>query len=141
MNRQSARSLVHEVASGWAADDASDVVWAGEHDGRIGVRMAQQTRDYTTLWFDVGDITVGFEAYLLPAPPRDPAEVYRQCLVRNMTSWPAHLALDRDGELVVVGRIPLALLSREELDRVLGAVYQLVELAFRPLVRAGFTAP
>jgi Putative bacterial sensory transduction regulator len=139
VNRADARALVLEVAAGWEADPASDVVWSGEHEGRVGVRIAQRTRDFTTVWFDVGERTVGFEAFVLPAPPSGAAEVYRICLSRNARSWPAHLALDRDGDISAVGRIPLEVLSAETLDGALGAVYELIELTFRPLLRAGFS--
>ncbi len=138
MDRAEARGLVAAVTAAWAADPASDVVWAGEHEGRLGVRMAQRVRDFTTVWFDVGDRTVGVEAYVLPAPPGDAAEVHRQCLRRNESAWRVHFALDRHGDVFLLGRVPLDELSAEELDAVLGAVYEAVEVSFRSLVRAGF---
>ncbi len=138
MRRADARALVASAAAGWAADPDSDVVWAGEHDGRLGVRMAQRVRDFTTVWFDVGELTVGVEAYVLPAPPGDVAEVHRQCLRRNEAVWRVHFAVDRDGDVYLRGRVPLDALSAGALDAVLGEVYEAVELSFRGLVRAGF---
>lgn len=77
------RETLEALTSGWVDDAESDVVWAGEHEGRWGIRMAQQARDFTTIWFDVGERTMAVEAYLLPNPPRGHAEVYRLCLLRN----------------------------------------------------------
>ena len=138
MNRAEAWDLVRQTAEGWVEDPESDVVWAGEFEGRWGVRMAQEVRDFTTVWFDVGDRTIRYEAYVLPAPPGDVTEVYRQCLVRNARSWRAHFSLDPEGAVYLHGRLPLERASAGELDAVLGALYEMVETSFRGLVRAGF---
>lgn len=138
MNPAAARDLLAEVSAAWVADPASAVVWAGEHEGRWGMRMAQEARDFTTLWFDVGERTLGYEAYLLPRPPANRAEVYRQCLVRNRASWLAGFRIDHHGDLAIGGRVPLDGLDAGVLDAVVGAVYDLVEVAFRGLLRAGF---
>ncbi len=118
MTKGKARLLVEDTCVGWVSDAESDVVWAGRHDGRLGVRMAQTVRDFTTVWFDVGDLTIGYEAYVAPPPPRGAEEVYRQCLVRNRSWWRVHFALDAEGGLVLVGRSPLDRLDEAELDAV-----------------------
>lgn len=138
MNRVEARSLIERVSAEWVADPGSDVVWAGEYEGRLGIRMAQQTRDFTTMWFEIGDLTVRFEAYLTPAPATNAGEVYRLVAARSYRSWPAHLAADRRGDIYVVGRIPLGGLSARAIDEAVGSVYELVELTFRPILRTGF---
>lgn len=138
MNRAEAWSLIERVSAEWVADRGSDVVWAGEYEGRLGIRMAQQTRDFTTVWFEIGDLTVRLEAYLAPAPHANAAEVYRLVAARSYASWPAHLGADRRGDIYVVGRIPLDRLSPHVLDEALGSVYELVELTFRPILRTGF---
>ena len=140
MTRDEARDLVVATATVWADDPATDVVWAGVFEGRPGLRMAQRVRDFTTVWFDVGDRTVRFEAFLLTAPPHAPEAAYRFCLARNWRSWPASIALDRHGDLFVLGRIPLDGLDVEALDMAVGAVHETVELAFRPLLRMSFTS-
>ena len=133
--------LLRGVTIGWAEDPDSDVVWAGEHEGRWGIRMAQQTRDFTSVWFDVGEITIGFAGYLLPPPRYNEAAVFEQCLKRNHRSWPAYIAADDRGELYIRGRIPVANVTAEDIETAVGAVYQLVELAFRPLLALGYMAP
>jgi hypothetical protein len=139
MDQTSAATLLERVTAAWEADDQSDVVWAGDFEGRRGVRMRQQVRDFTTVWFDVGQRTIAVEAYVLPSPPSRREEVFRQCLVRNAGVRRIHFALDRDGDVVLVGRIPLHEVSEEELELTLGEVYDLVERSFRPLVRAAFS--
>ena len=141
MNRAAARDLLKRVSAAWVDDPDSDVVWAGTHEGRWGVRMRQQAREATTTWFDVGDHTVGFEAYLLPKPSHHAAEVYRHCLARNHRAWPATIVIDRRGDLTIVGRIPLAAFDDELLEQALAAVYEVVELSFRRLIATGYGPP
>ena len=135
---EGSRTVLEATTTAWVEDPESDVVWAGEYEGRWGIRMAQQTRDFTTVWFEAGELTLGYEAYLLPAPPKNREEVYRQCLARNWNSFRAHVAIDRQGDLYVVGRMPASEVSSNTLDEAVGAVYALVDLSFRPLIRAGF---
>jgi hypothetical protein len=132
-DRETARRLVEIVTEGWEADPESDVVWVGDHEGRRGVRMRQMVRDATTVWFDPGDLTVAVEAYVMSLPPEAPAAMLRQCLRRNAAVRRLHFALDRHGDLVLVGRIPVGELSAHELETTLAEAYQLVELAVPPL--------
>lgn len=130
--------LVAFVTEAWAADPDSAVVWAGDHEGRRGVRMRQTVRDMTTVWFDTGARTVTIEAYVLPHPPRGAEEVYRQALRRNATMRRMAFALDRHGDVVLVGKIPIDALSEHEMELCLGEVYSSVEVSFRAFVAAGF---
>jgi hypothetical protein len=138
VTRDEALRLVTAATAAAAADPASDIVWAGTHEGKPGIRVRQTCREATTVWFTVGERTVGFEAYLLPAPIFRPADVYRHCLVRAYRSWPASLAIGPDGGLFVIGRIPLGALTETSLDEVIAAVYEVVELSFLPLLDIGY---
>lgn len=121
----------------WLDDPESSVEYAEELEGRWAVRMRQETRDATTVWFDVGERSVWFEAYVLPRPTVE-GEVHRQALVRNRTAWRCFFATDAEGAIVIRGRLSKDQVDLEELDRVLGEVYEMVELAFGPMVAAGF---
>lgn len=131
--------LVRAVTDAWAADADGDVVWAGDHEGRRGVRMRQTVRDFTTVWFGVGDRWLTVEAYVLPGPPFNREAVFRQALVRSFSTRRMHFALDPDGDLVLAGRIPVGEVTEEELELILGEVYEAVEVAFKPLVRLAFS--
>jgi hypothetical protein len=121
----------------WLDDPESSVVYAEELDERWAVRMSQEARDATTVWFDVGERSLQFEAYFMPAP-LDPTEVHRQALVRNHSTWRVFFAVDREGALLLRGRLAEAQVSLDELDLVLGEIYEMVEVAFRAMIRAGF---
>lgn len=123
----------------WVADAENDAEWTGVHEGKLGLRIAQRARGYTTIWFDVGQRTVGVEAFLLPAPRQNRAAVYEYCLNRNRTSWPAYIARDRQGDLYVTARHPIAELDTKAIEDLVGAVYETVELAFPALLQIGFS--
>lgn len=131
------REVLVERIRLWLEDEESSVEYAEEVEGRWAVRMRQETRDATTVWFTVGERSLEFEAYVLPEPA-SPAEVHRQALVRNSRAWRCFFALDAERAIVLRGRLPETRVTLEELDRVLGEVYETIEVSFRPMVRAGF---
>jgi Putative bacterial sensory transduction regulator len=131
------REILEERIRLWIQDSESSVEYAEELEGRWAVRMRQETRDATTVWFDVGERSIWFEAYVLPAPP-SPEEVHRQALARNARAWRCFFAVDGEGAIVLRGRLAAAHVTIDELDRVLGELFETIELAFRPMVRAGF---
>lgn len=138
MGRAELSRRLGDLFRGWVDDPESDVVAAELVEGRWAVRMAQQTRDFSTVWVTPGDRTVSFEVYVLPAPPRRVGEVYRQLLFRNHRAWRTHFAIDRDGEIYLVGRVDVAQATEETIQYVFAEIYGLVDLSFRPLIRAGF---
>ncbi len=131
-------TLLEIAIEKWLADEDSDVTYAELVEGTWAVRMHQTVRDATTVWWTVGDYSIAAEAYVLPAPENDPAAVYRLALVRNSSAWRAHFALDGEGALVIRGLIPRHSATFSDLDLLLGEIYQMIELTFRPLVRLGF---
>ena len=131
------REVLFERIRMWLDDPESSVEYAEELEGRIAVRMRQAARDATTVWFDIGERSLRFEAYFMPEPLHA-EEVHRQALVRNMTSWRSFFAVDGEGALVLRGRISADRVTLEELDFVLGEIYEMVEIAFRPMIRSGF---
>ena len=133
------RQVLEERIRLWLEDEEGSVEYAEEVEGRWAVRMRQETRDATTVWFDVGERSLEFEVYVLPAPAAAP-EVHGQAMMRNARAWRCFFALDAENAIVLRGRIAAGSVTVDELDRVLGEIYETIELAFRPMVRAGFPA-
>ena len=100
--------------------------------------MRQTVRDFTTVWFGVGDRTLTVEAYVLAAPPFHREEVFRQALARNFGTRRVHFALDGEGDLLLRAHVPVEEVTREELELILGEVFDLVEVAYPPLVAIAF---
>ena len=126
------------VITKWLDDPESAVVYAEELDGRWAVRMTQETRDFTTVWFTPDERTLRYEAYVLPNPSHSAKEVYRQCLFRNQSQWRTHFSIRRDGGIYLEGRMLNEAVTEEELGFVLGEIYQSIEVSFRALLGAGY---
>ena len=86
----------------WLADPDSSVEYAEEVESRWAVRMRQEARDATTVWFTIGQRSLEYEAYVMPAAEGG-RELYGQALHRNMKGWRTHYALDQEGGLVRAG--------------------------------------
>lgn len=127
--------ILEGVITRWVADPESDVVYSEQLDGRWAARMRQSVREATTVWWWAGERSVKAEAYLFPAPAHQAEEVYRFCLARNAGTWRSRIAVDREGDIVIRARIANEHVTAAELDRVLGEIYELVELTFPTLVR------
>jgi hypothetical protein len=129
------RQILEGRIESWLDDTGSSVEYAEEVDGRWAVRMRQEARDATTVWFDVGERSLWYEAYVLPVAGAS-RDLLAQALLRNMTGWRAHFALDREDGLVLRGRLSEEHVTDLELDLALGEIYDTIEVSFRPLLRA-----
>lgn len=130
---EQAAALLAQVVDSWVADPDSDVIYAEKVEGRLAVRMRQQVREATTVWFRVGDRSLIAEAYVIPAPAEAEA-AYRQALLRNGRSFRVNFALDHEGALVLRARIPLGRVDAVELSYLLAEIYETIEISFRSLV-------
>jgi hypothetical protein len=127
-------ALVDELIS----DEGSDVVYREVLDGRLAVRMLQQTREATSIWCAPGERTVTFEATVIPSPVQNAGVIFRQCLVRNAGTWLVHYAIDGDGAVVLRGRVDVEHLDALRLSYLLAEVWDQVERSFASLVDLAF---
>ena len=130
--RERVAALLAQVVEDWVADPESDVVYSEKVEGRLAVRMRQQVREATTVWFRVGEFSLVAEAYVIPAPAEALA-AFRQALIRNGRSFRVNFALDYEGALLLRGRIPLERVTATELSYLLAEIYQTIEASFRSL--------
>lgn len=134
-SRADVQNLLDVLVDQWVVDGDSPVEYTELVEDRRAVRMRQETRDYTTVWFWVGDRSLKAEAYVVPAGEQ-PAEQLRQCMVRNRSTWRVRYCLDEENGIVLRGRVALEQVSELELGYVMAEIYEQVEVSFRPLVRA-----
>jgi hypothetical protein len=120
---------------------AEDYIQTVEYDPELRrwyVRFGCDARDATTIYFDLHDRTLRYEVYFLPDPPANHVELYRYLLRRNHTMYGARFSLGPDGDVYLVGRVALEHLSVEELDRIIGVLYELTERWFQPVVQLAY---
>ena len=121
------------------ANPTVEAVDRGEGDElRWYVRLAGEAKEHTTVWLTLGQRTLRYETYVMPAPLDNIAEVYESALRRNSRLIGAHFAIGDEDALFLRGELPLVALSEAELDRVIGSLYAYVEQSFPSLIRLGY---
>ncbi|NBY12591.1 MAG: hypothetical protein EBQ75_06740 [Actinobacteria bacterium] len=104
------------------------------------VRMRGEEKEFTTIWITLGQRTLRYETYVMPAPEENAAELYESVLRRNERLVGAHFSIGAEDAIFLRGELPLALVCEPELDRIVGTLYDIVERAFPSLIRIGFAS-
>ena len=104
------------------------------------VRFGCDGRDATTIYFDLHQRTLRYEVYFLPAPEdeaRLPA-LHAWLLRRNHDLYGTRFSLGPDGDIYLTGRVALEHLTAEELDRIIGVLFDLTERWFQAVVTLAY---
>lgn len=104
------------------------------------VRMRGDEKDTFTLWLTVGQRTLQFETYVMPAPEENHARFFEHILRRNMEFDAMAFAVGPEDAIFLRGQLPLGAVDEGELDRILGETYVYVERCFRPAMRIGYAS-
>jgi hypothetical protein len=130
----------------WLAVAAAEnpVIAAVDRDAEVRrrwyVRMTGEEKSVTTVWLSLGQRTIRYETYVLPAPEENHATFYEHLLRRNDALVGAHFSVGAEDAVYLRGELPVAALVEAELDRVLGTLYATVEQCFRPALAIGFAS-
>ena len=76
----------------------------------------------------------------MPAPEENHAAFFEHLLRRNLKLYGAAFAIGEEDAVFLVGQIANPAVDEDELDRILGSLYQWVEQFFRPALRIGFAS-
>lgn len=109
-------------------------------DPRWYVRMRGQDKEFTTIWLTLGQRTLRYETYVMPAPEENAEALYENLLRRNDRLVGAHFSIGMEDAIFLRGEMPVAQVSESELDRLLGTLYATVEQCFRALLSIGFAS-
>lgn len=104
------------------------------------VRMCGDDKDVITVWLTLGQRTLRYETYVMPAPEEHVAEVMELLLRRNDALVGAHFSIGAEDAVYLRGELPDTAVDDAELDRVIGTLYVAVEANFRALLRLGFAS-
>ena len=94
----------------------------------------------TTCSLRVGEHTLSINAFVVRHPDENHEAFYRWLLERNTRLYGVAYAIDRLGDVYLAGRLPLAAVSAEEVDRLLGAVLTHADEPFNTLLELGFAS-
>ena len=111
-----------------------------DQEVRWYVRMSGQEKEFTTVWLTLGQRTLRFETYVMPAPEENAQVLFESLLRRNEKLVGAHFSIGQEDAVFLRGEIPVAALNEKELDRAIGSLYSTVEQSFGALIRIGFAS-
>lgn len=120
-----------------ALDDA-DLEWESPTEGSYVVKLPGTRKLSTTCSLLVGRHSLSVNAFVIRHPDENEAAVHRWLLERNTRLYAVSYAVDRLGDIYLVGRLPLRAVTPDELDRVLGSVLENADGSFNTLLEMGF---
>jgi hypothetical protein len=92
----------------------------------------------TPTWLVIGDHSLHVEAFFVRQPDENHAEFFRWLLQRNAKLYAVAFSADHHGDIYLTGRLPLAAVSGDEIDRVLGSVLTAADEHFDTALEIGF---
>jgi len=108
--------------------------------GSYLVRLEGERKLATMTWLIVGVHSLHVEAFFCRQPDENHAAFYRFLLERGGRMFGVHFALDETGDVYLVGRLPLASISPDEIDRILGCVLEYSDSTFDQALMLGFAS-
>jgi len=108
--------------------------------GAYLVRLEGQHKLATMTWLIVGAHSLHVEAFFCRQPDENHAAFYRFLLERSGRMYGVHFALDPVGDVYLVGRLPLASVAADEIDRLLGCVLSYSDENFDQALMLGFAS-
>ncbi|HEX6756153.1 MAG TPA: YbjN domain-containing protein [Mycobacteriales bacterium] len=118
--------------------DERELEYRRTGEGQFLVSLPGTHRLATPCWLIVGDHALLVEAFVMRHADEERERLYDFLLQRNARMYGVAFALDKDGDVYLVGRLPLAAVTPDELDRLLGAVLTYADENFDQMLQIGF---
>lgn len=120
--------------------EAAELTYECPRPGAYLARLPGEHKLATMTWLIVGDHSLHIEAFFCRQPDENHAEFYRYLLERNGSMYAVAFTLDSVGDVYLVGRVPLAALDGDEIDRILGCVLTYADENFDKALELGFAS-
>ena len=118
----------------------SDIEFEELSDGVFSFSLPGEKKLQTAVRLDVGAHALGVHAFVCRKPDEEHERVYRWLLQKNLRTYAVSFAIDRLGDIYLDARLPLAVVSTDELDRLLGAVLTTADESFNTILELGFAS-
>jgi hypothetical protein len=115
-----------------------DLDWAESASGLFSVSLPGTRKLITECALQVGKHGMNVRAFVARKPDENHAGVYRWLLERNLKLHGICFALDALGDIYLTGSVPVELVTRAEVDRLLGAVAGAADDSFNVILELGF---
>ena len=104
------------------------------------LRVRGEEKDVFSIWFHLRQRSLHYETYVMPAPEENHAAFYEHLLRRNRTLTGGAFMIGEEDAVFLAGAIDTRWVDDEQLDRILGSLYQWTEQFFRPALRIGYAS-
>lgn len=131
------RERAEQAVNAWLAESGLEHD-LGARPGEHVVQLPGEAKLRTTTSLLVGDRGLSVSAFVVRRPDENHEAFYRWLLARNLRLPGIAFALDNLGDVYLVGRMPLAAVTEEGIDAVLGAVLSTADSSFNDLLVMGF---
>jgi Putative bacterial sensory transduction regulator len=112
----------------------------GPGERRWYVRLAGEEKEFTTVWLTLGQRTLRYETYVMPAPEENSLVLYEHLMRRNDRLAGAHFSIGSEDAVYLRGEVSVSVVSQATLDHVIGTLFATVEQCFQSLLRIGFAS-
>ncbi|MCX4447782.1 YbjN domain-containing protein [Streptomyces sp. NPDC087866] len=112
--------------------------WESPAAGSYVVQLPGTRKLATTCSLIVGAHSLSLNAFVIRHPDENDAAVHRWLLERNLRLFAVSYAIDPLGDIYLTGKLPLSVVTPEEVDRLLGSVLEAADGAFNSLLEIGF---
>ncbi|SDC90227.1 YbjN domain-containing protein [Streptomyces prasinopilosus] len=116
----------------------AELDWESPAPGTYVVKLPGTRKLSTTVSLIVGRHSLSLNAFVVRHPDENEAGVHRWLLERNLKLYGVGYAVDPLGDIYVTGRFPLAAVTPDEVDRLLGQVLEAADGSFNTLLELGF---
>ncbi|WP_030383441.1 MULTISPECIES: YbjN domain-containing protein [unclassified Streptomyces] len=123
-----------------AALKDAELEWESPEPGAYVVKLPGTRKLSTTLSLRLGRHALSLNAFVVRHPDENEAGVHRWLLERNLRLYGVAYAVDRLGDIYLAGKVPLAAVTPDELDRLLGSVLEAADGDFNTLLELGFAS-
>ncbi|MFH8474559.1 YbjN domain-containing protein [Streptomyces sp. NPDC018000] len=118
----------------------AELEWESPEPGSYVVKLPGTRKLSTTCSLRVGKHSLSLNAFVVRHPDENDATVHRWLLERNLRLFGVSYAIDQLGDIYLVGKLPLSVITPQELDRLLGTVLEAADGAFNTLLELGFAS-
>ena len=109
-------------------------------EGVIGFALPGEKKLQTAVRLDVGTHHLAVHAFVCRKPDENHEEVYRWLLQKNLRLYAVSFAVDHSGDIYLDARLPLTVVTTDELDRLLGSVLSTADESFNTILELGFAS-
>jgi hypothetical protein len=118
----------------------AELEWESPAAGSYVVTLPGSRKLATTCSLLIGRHSLSINAFVIRHPDENAEGVHRWLLERNLKLYGVSYAIDRLGDIYLTGRLPLAVVGQDEIDRLLGSVLEAADGSFNTLLELGFAS-